>query len=125
MNFVHIDNVVRALALCATHPAAVGRDYLVSDQLTVERLAAVVAEETGRTMPRLRLPLAPVRALARIAGMLPFSPLNTARVDALSGRSIYSTQCIVQELGYQPVKPFESGLRELVKVWKMDSAYAG
>lgn len=125
MSFVHIDNVIAALALCATHPAGVGRDYLVSDQLTVERLAAVVAEETGRAMPRLRLPLGPVRALARFAGMLPFSPLNTARVDALSSHAIYSTQRIAQELGYAPVTTFESGLRALVRAWKRDSAHAG
>lgn len=123
MNFVHVDNVVRALLLCATHPAAVGRDYIISDQLTVEQLAAIVAEETGRGEPRLRLPLAPIQLLARIASMLPFSPLTAARVNALSSRSIYSVQRIMQELDYKPIRTFESGLRDLVRAWKTDSTY--
>ncbi len=118
MNFVHVDNIVSALTLCATHPAAVGHDYIVSEELTIEQVVDILSGEMGRPVPRLRFPLMPVRTAARIAGMLPFSPVNTAQVDALAIRARYSIKSITRELAYSPVTRPEAGLRELVATWK-------
>ena len=124
MNFVHIDNVVSALTLCARQPAAVGRDYIISDQLTMERLAHIVADELGKPVPRLRVPEAPVRLLAHVVAALPFSPLNIGQINVLTARSFYSTERIAGELAYKPVKLPETALRELVAAWKKSRHHA-
>lgn len=100
-NYVPVENVVDALLLCAEHPAAAGRTYNLSDWATMEDFVAAVAAAVDAPVPRLRLPLAPMRALAALTGLIPGSPLTVARVDALSGRSRYPIRRIQEELGYR------------------------
>lgn len=110
-NYIPADNVVDALLLCATHPAAAGRTYNLSDWTTMEDFVAIVANTQGVPPPRLRLPLAPMRALAAVAGLFPGSPLTVGRVAALSGRSRYPTRRIEAELGYRHRIDLATGLR--------------
>lgn len=118
MNYVHVDNVAAALALCATHPAAAGRTYNVSDELPLERLAAIVADELGKSPSALRLPEPPLRMLASVLGFLPGMPLTHRHLDALTARARYVSDRIRQELAYNPVVSLEAGVRELAKDWK-------
>ncbi len=117
MNYVHVDNVTAALALCATHPAAAGRTYNVSDELPLERLAAIIADELGARPPARRLPEPPLRILASVLGFLPGMPLTHRHLDALTARARYSSDRIRQELAYNPVVSLEAGVRELAKDW--------
>jgi nucleoside-diphosphate-sugar epimerase len=114
-NYIHVDNVVDALLRCATRPEAAGRTYILSDRRTMEELVAIVATEAGRAPPRLRLPEAPVRALASLLGRVRGFPLTAPRVDALTGRAVYSTARIERELGYAHTVPFEDGMRQMVR----------
>jgi nucleoside-diphosphate-sugar epimerase len=118
MNYVHVDNVVAAAVLCATHPAATGRAYNVSDEMPLEQLAATVAEELGTRPSALRLPEAPLRVLASVLGLLPGIPLTHRHLDALTARARYASERIHHELAYRPAISFEAGLRELVRGWK-------
>jgi nucleoside-diphosphate-sugar epimerase len=114
-NYIHVDNVVDALLRCGTEPEAAGRTYILSDRRTMEELVAIVATEAGRAPPRLRLPEAPVRALASLLGRVRGFPLTAPRVDALTGRAVYSTARIERELGYAHTVPFEDGMRQMVR----------
>ena len=118
MNYVHVENVVNALMLCATHPVAAGRTYNVSDELLVEQLAAIVADELGMRCPTLRLPEPPLRVLATVLGGLPGMPLTHRHLDALTTHARYASDRIRQELAYNPVVSLEAGLRELASSWK-------
>jgi len=121
-NYIHVDNVADALLLCATLPQASGRIYNLSDHRTMEQFVAAIAKGLGRDTPRTRLPEAPVRLLARLAGVVPRIPLTEARVDALTNRTIYPSTRIEQELGYRHRVSMESGLVELVGSWKSSQA---
>jgi nucleoside-diphosphate-sugar epimerase len=106
---------VDALLRCGTQPEAAGRTYILSDRRTMEELVAIVATEAGRAPPRLRLPEAPVRALASLLGRVRGFPLTAPRVDALTGRAVYSTARIERELGYAHTVSFEDGMRQMVR----------
>jgi len=69
-------------------------------------------------MPRLRLPEWTIRLSVKLLGNLPKFPLTKARVDALTGRAIYSTTKIEHELGYRHIVSMEAGLIELTKSWQ-------
>lgn len=113
-NYIHVDNVVAALLLCASKPEANGQVYNLSDHRTIERFIAIIAALLGKSEPSLRLPEWLIRLPAKLLGGLPRFPLTEARVDALTVRSIYSTDKIEHELGYRHIVSLEAGLHELV-----------
>jgi nucleoside-diphosphate-sugar epimerase len=117
-NYIHVDNVVEALMLCGTRPEANDRLFNLSDHRTLETFVAVIAEALGASAPQLRLPEWSVRLPANLLGGIPGFPLTASRVDALTGRAIYSTAMIEQELGYRHSVPMEEGLKELVHAWR-------
>jgi len=114
-NYIHVDNVVEALLLCGVSFAANGRVYNLSDHRTMERFVAAIAATLGKPMPQLRMPEWPIRMSARLLGSVPGFPLTEARVDALTGRAIYSSARIERELGYRHRVSMEEGLEELVR----------
>jgi nucleoside-diphosphate-sugar epimerase len=118
MNYVHVDNVATALALCGSCDGAVGRIYNLSDQMPIEHLVAIVADEIGARRPTLRLPETPLRILASALGWLPGMPIAHRNLDALTQRASYASDRIRQELAYNPTVTLETGLRELVRNWK-------
>jgi hypothetical protein len=69
-------------------------------------------------MARLRLPEWPMRLSSRLLGKFPKFPLTEARIDALTGRAIYSSGKIERELGYRHIVSMEMGLSELVQSWQ-------
>jgi nucleoside-diphosphate-sugar epimerase len=121
-NYIHVDNVADALLLCASSPQAAGRIYNVSDQRSMEAFVAAIAKALDTETPHARLPEAPVRLLAKLAGRVPGMPLTAARIDALTNRAIYPSTRIERELGYRHAVSMEDGLSELVASWKAGQA---
>ena len=117
-NYVHVDNVVQALTLCAVRPEAPGRVYNLSDHCSMERFVALIAGALGKSEPRLRLPEAFMRACAGVLGRLPGFPLTPARIDALTNRCSYPITRICRELGYSHRVSMQQGMEELVGAWK-------
>jgi len=124
MNYIHVDNVVTALALCATHAAAAGGIFNLSATLTLERFVEIAAAELNVKPPSLRLPEPLLRCFATMARPLPRFPLTSERIDALTGRSVYSAERIRETLAYNPASSLESGLRTFVRHWKSHRAHA-
>lgn len=116
-NYIHADNVVEALVRCAFDPAASGRVYNLSDHRTMEQLIDAIAHGLGRPVPRRRLPSGPMRALARLAALVPGSPLTPSRVAALTQRSRYPTDRIEADLGYRHVRTLEDGMVEMARAF--------
>lgn len=114
-NYIHVDNVVEALLLCATSPRAAGQIYNLSDYRTLEEFVACIAVAMECNVPSIRLPEFPIRILVRLFGGMPRMPLTHSRVDALTTRAIYSIEKIQRELDYRHLVPMESGLQAIVK----------
>lgn len=119
VNYVHVDNVVDALVLCATSPLAVNDSiYIVSDHCTVEELVKIIAVALDKIMPKKRLPESVVRAVVSFSSILPSFPLNSSRVDALTNRTVYVTNHIQSELGFKRSISMEMGISELTRYYK-------
>lgn len=124
-NYVHVENVVDALVLCATAKlSGNGRTYIVSDHRKLEELVHIVTAALGKAPPRLRLPESLVRAVSMVAGGIPGFPLSLSRVDALTNRTVYRTDRIMTELGYENRISMEAGIGKLVRYWKNRSTGA-
>lgn len=117
-NYIHAENVVDALCLCANRPAAAGHIYNLSDHHDIESFVSAIARELGKPVPRVRLPEAPTLAAVRLLSLIPGFPLTPARVRALTSRAIYPCERISVQLGYRPRVGMEAGLAELVAAWK-------
>jgi nucleoside-diphosphate-sugar epimerase len=124
-NYVHVENVVDALILCATAKLSCnGRTFIVSDHRKLEELVRIVAAALGKAPPRLRLPESLARAVSMVAGVIPGFPLSLSRVDALTNRTVYHTDRIMLELGYENRISMEAGIGNLARYWKNGSTGA-
>lgn len=106
-SLIYVENLVDALVTCATHPAAAGQTYLVSD---VEHVST--PELIRRTAAALNVPvrLSPfpvplMRLIGKIAG-------KSAAVNRLAGSLTVDDLKIRHELGWQPPFSMEEGLSE-------------
>lgn len=116
-NYIHVDNVVHALMLCAAHSAAPGRIFNLSDHRSMEDFVGTIAAILGVAPPALRLPAAPIRLLAGLAGLIPGSPLTIGRADALTVKLRYPIDRIQGELGYGHLLSMEEGLARTLEAF--------
>jgi nucleoside-diphosphate-sugar epimerase len=122
LNYVHVDDVARALVLAGTSPAARGGTFNLARQITVDAFAAAIADALGVPAPRLRLPEAPVRLLAAMTAWLPRNPLSIGRIEGLTGTTVYTSERICRRLGFACSRSIEDGLREIVADWRAAAA---
>jgi nucleoside-diphosphate-sugar epimerase len=113
-NYIHVDNVVEAMLLCAINLQANGEIYNLSDCCTLEQFVALIAKCLNVSVPYISLPETLVRCVSTLFGFIPMFPLKTARIDALTLRSSYSTEKIMRDLAYKPIISMENGLKEMV-----------
>lgn len=109
-NYVHEENMVDALLLCATRSEAKHRIYNLSQNVPFEHIveAIALALNVARRPPRIW------EWAARLAAhIVPALPLTLERVDALTSRVEYRADRIERELGYRHRKSIADGVREL------------
>ncbi|MFZ2540217.1 MAG: SDR family oxidoreductase [Gallionella sp.] len=105
-SLVYVGNLVDALIVCATHPAAAGQTYLVRDgedvstALLVEKIAATL----GRKSRTFYIPPGLLRVAAAVLG-------RSDQLDSLFGSLRVSDAKIRRELGWVPPYTLEQGLR--------------
>lgn len=122
-NYVPVENVIDAMLLCATAKLSEnGRTYIVSDHRPLEALVQIIASALRRKPPQRRFPEPLIRTACAIIGKLPGVPLSSSRIDALTDRSIYRTDRIQSELGYENRVSMEAGMGELVRQYQHSRA---
>lgn len=105
-SMIFVGNLVDALALCATHPAAAGQTYLVSDgdSVSTPQLVKEIAIAMKRPERLFPFPLSVMRLLARMIG-------KSSIVDRLT-QSLEVDSCKVrEELAWQPPYSMRQGLQ--------------
>ncbi|MDI1307810.1 MAG: NAD-dependent epimerase/dehydratase family protein [Methylotenera sp.] len=118
VNYVHVDNVIDALMLCASVPLYRNPlTYIVSDYCTIEELVEIIAESLDKPYPKLRFPETVLQLIASIAEKIPGSPLKQSRIDAVTGRVIYSSKSIATDIGYCNRISIKDGFKEMVDAW--------
>jgi len=104
-SLIYVGNLVDALALCAVHPAAAGKTYLMSDgdDVSTPELIRRTAVALGVKPVLIPFPPTLMRLAGRIAG-------KSSAVDRLLGSLTVDSSRIRQELGWTPPFSMEQGL---------------
>ena len=105
-SLIHGGNLADALIACATHPAAAGQTYLVSDgdDVSTPELLRRLGAELGR--PARLFPCSP--ALLRFAGRLTG---KSAQIERLLGSLQVDSARIRRELDWHPPYTLQQGLQ--------------
>jgi UDP-glucose 4-epimerase len=118
---VYDKDVADAAVLAATHPAAAGRVYNVSDGEghTLREIIGAICAALGRTPPRWHVPLWPVWAgvglfesVARVVGARPL--VSRAAIDKYTEDIAVDSRRIRDELGFAPRYDLRAGWREAI-----------
>lgn len=109
-SLIYVGNLVDALALCAVHPAAAGKTYLVSDgdDVSTPELIRRTAEALGVKPVLVPFPPALMRLAGRITG-------KSSAVNRLLGSLAVDSSGIRRELGWKPPFTMKQGLSETAK----------
>lgn len=100
--YIHVDDVVEALLVCATKAQARGQIFNLSNDCLLADIVAAVARHHGRQPPALRVPQWPLRLAVRLFGSWFKLPLSLERIDAMVRRTRYPNQKILHRLGFSP-----------------------
>lgn len=106
-SMIYVGNLVDALILCATHPAAAGQTYLVSDgdSVSTPQLVKEIATAMKRPERVFPFPLSVMRFFASLIG-------KSSAVDRLTQSLEVGSSKIEKELGWQPPYSMQQGLQK-------------
>lgn len=109
-SFIYVDNLVDALILCATHPAAKGKTYLISDgeDISTSELLIKLSMLLGRKPRLFRVP----QWIFRIIFFLLRKP---DIMNKLFGSLQIDSRKIRNELGWKPLYSLNEGLKATVR----------
>jgi nucleoside-diphosphate-sugar epimerase len=116
INTAYAPNLARAIRTASLHPAAVGKSYLLADdgQPHWHEVFGHIASSLQTATPRLSLPAAPLRGIARAVERLwdknREPPLTTYRIRLFERDVHFSTQAARNELGYYPAITWREGI---------------
>jgi nucleoside-diphosphate-sugar epimerase len=120
LHHTYVDDMVDGLLLCATHPRAVGEDFILCgpETTTLRKMSQQVARELKRIVPPIRIPLAVARAAATVFdGALRFGlytrepPINHEKLDVMTLRIAFSHEKATRLLGFHPRVGYTEGIR--------------
>jgi nucleoside-diphosphate-sugar epimerase len=139
-SLIYVGNLVDALATCATHPAAAGKTYLVSDgeDVSTPELLRRVARALNVPVRLFPFPVSWMTFVAKLLDNFGFWILNfglfkskarnsesriqhskfTGAVDRLVGSLVVDSSKIRLELGWVPPFTMGEGLRETAAWYK-------
>jgi nucleoside-diphosphate-sugar epimerase len=120
-NYIPVENVVHALILIGKEQKAKGNIYNISDAVTLETFVGYITEFLHKPVPKVRFSLLLMKTLGFFGNFIPKFPLTLSRVNALTNRTTYKNDLIVEHLGYAPVVSIKDCIEEMVMVYKSKS----
>jgi dihydroflavonol-4-reductase len=114
---VYIDDLLDGIVRCGTADRAIGETFILAgpEYTTLNELVALVARALGRPPSRLRIPVAPIRALAAACEAIcrPFGlepPLHRRRVAFFTNNRAFDITKARRQLGYAPKVSIHEGI---------------
>ena len=112
-SLVYVENLVDALIACATHPAAIGQTYLVSDGEDISTPDLLRRLGTAMGRPARLLPCPP--SLLNLAGKLIG---KSDQIERLLGSLQIDSGKIRRELNWTPPYTLQQGLQETAEWYR-------
>jgi nucleoside-diphosphate-sugar epimerase len=103
-NYVHVDDVVDALMLCAKLPNAKNEIFNLSNDCKLSDIVSSLSDAYGINSSRLCLPEGLVRLMVKLTLRGLKSPLNQSRIDSLVSNTTYSNSKIERLLRFHPIR---------------------
>jgi nucleoside-diphosphate-sugar epimerase len=105
-SLILVDNLADALITCATHPAAAGKTYLVSDgeAISTPQLIKAISMALGRPSRNFPVPVTLMRQVAKLLG-------KSAAIERLTQSLVIDSSKIRSELGWTPPFTMAQGLK--------------
>lgn len=113
-NYVHVDDVVRALIQCLADVRARGKVFIVSNDCPLDVVVNALAGAMNVPLPKWVVPEGPLRLLVKAIGPWVKLPLTMARIDALTKQTHYSSVLINQTLCFSPAASIPEIIPRLV-----------
>lgn len=112
-SLVYIGNLASAIAICADHPAAAGKTYLVSDgsDVSTKELVQLIARQLGRSPRLVGVPAPLLRLAGRVFG-------KQQEIERLLGSLTVDSGEIRRDLGWMPPFTLEQGLEQTIEWYR-------
>jgi len=109
-SFIYVKNLVDALLLCATHPQAAGKTYLVSDgeDISTSDLLRKLSAAMGKNAHLFIFPEPLLRLMGRILG-------KSSQIERLLGSLRIDMRKIREDLGWSSPFSLDDGLKATVR----------
>jgi len=104
-SLVYLGNLVDAISVCLSHPAAAGKTYFVSDgeEVSTPDLIRRLATALEQNPKLLRIPLGPVKLAGRLIG-------KSREIERLVGSLTMNCGSIRRELDWTPPYSMQEGI---------------
>lgn len=112
-SLIYVQNLVSALIACATHPAAAGQTYLVSDgeDISTTQLIEKIARELGRGNRTFNFPKRLLYIAAALMG-------RKSQMDQLFGSLRMNDSKLRNQLSWSPPYTLDQGLHETITLYQ-------
>jgi dihydroflavonol-4-reductase len=113
---VHIEDLIEGVMLCAERGRSGEIYHLAGEEvLSVKTIVQIIAEVSGKTIPRITLPLLPVKIAAQIMGRAfavvgKEAPLTEGKLAFFIHPKPLDIRKAKAELGYSPQVDFRKGM---------------
>lgn len=119
---VHVDDVVQAAFLSATHPDACNQVFLVTDgkYYSTRQLYELIARAAGRQIPKWGVPVWFFYVIAKFGDLIGKIKgrrfvFDTDSLQKMFGSAWYDSSKLEKSLGFVPKHDLESALPEIIK----------
>jgi len=101
-NYVHVDDVVDALILCAVDKRAKNQIFNLSNDCKLYTIVERISGLKGKAPNFFCVPEKPLRFLVKLLSKMVNFPLDSNRIDVLISKTTYSNKKLQDFLGYTP-----------------------
>jgi len=115
VNYVEVGDVVKAMILCGHNKHAIGNTYILSQNITIERMVESIRQALQVKSKLRRVPKWFIQIFVFLFTKIPGFPLTFSRVRALTGRCYYDSEKITSELDYRFASTLERQLQSFAK----------
>ncbi|WP_240202545.1 NAD-dependent epimerase/dehydratase family protein [Pseudomonas sp. ICBG1301] len=112
--YVHVNDVVRALMMCAFDARAKGQIFILSNDCLLSEVIGSMAKAYNVSEPRVRIPEGVLRLLVSLTSPLIKLPLTHERIDELVKCVGYSSEKIKQTIGFEFENTIPQAMHELL-----------